>query len=312
MKKVLVLGSAGMVGGAIFKHLDKAGWEVVHGRRHYEVDLMSKYDTFRFINQVQPDAVVLAAAKVGGIMAVKTSPAIFVYENLSIQLNAIEASRQSGVKRLLFISSSCVYPPTAGRPIKEESLLSGPFESISEPYDISKAAGTRMCDWYSKQYGVNYTTAVACNLYGPGDNYGTVNSHLIPALIRKFHEAKVSGIDPILWGTGNAYREALFVDDFASACTILLNTPGCPNVLNIGYGQEFKIHDIAYEVAKAVGYTGSIAWDSSFPDGVDGKLMDSSKMRGLGWSPKYSLQVGLEVAYRHFLEDLKMGTLKTK
>ena len=249
-----------------------------------------------------PQVVVLAAAKVGGILANSTRPGEFLYDNLMIEANVIEAARQHGVAKLLFLGSSCIYPKFATQPIREEELLTGPLEPTNEWYAIAKIAGIKLCQAYRAQYGCDFISAMPTNLYGPGDNFDLASSHVLPALIRKAHEAKLAGAPSFeIWGTGSPLREFMHVDDLADACVFLLKHWSDPLPINIGYGSDVSIYDLARVVAKAVGFSGEVTRDASKPDGTPRKLMDSSRLRALGWQPRIDLAAGIADAYHHFL-----------
>ncbi len=248
--------------------------------------------------------VYLAAAKVGGILANQTHPVEFLYKNLMIQCNVIRAAHAAGVRKLLFLGSSCIYPREAPQPIHEDALLTGPLESTNEPYAIAKIAGLKLCEAYQREYGARFICAMPTNLYGPHDNYDLQNSHVLPALIRKFHEGREAGQNAVtIWGTGAPLREFLYVDDLAQACVMLMEHPDAEGIYNIGAGQDISIADLARLVARVVGYTGEIVYDTSKPDGTPRKLMDSSRMQALGWKPEISLTHGITLAYGHFLRE---------
>jgi GDP-L-fucose synthase len=285
-------------------------------RTHKELELTDRVAVRAFFEKERPDHVYLAAAKVGGIMANFELPADFVYLNLAIQNNVIEESRRAGVKRLLFLGSVCIYPRECPQPIKEEYLLTGPLEFTNRPYAIAKIAGIEMCWAYNRQYGTRYLAAMPNNLYGPGDNYDPQHSHVLPAFIRRFHEAKASGAKSVtLWGTGTPRREMLHSDDMAEACVAMMELPDAafdrlvandpkspqPPLVNIGWGEDYTIRELADHVRKIVGYGGEIRWDPTKPDGTPRKLLDISRMKALGWSPKIPLETGLRGAYQDFL-----------
>jgi len=302
-QRVYVAGHRGMVGCALVRALESAGCQEIITATSDELDLRNQAATSSFLEKVEPDTILLAAAKVGGIHANDTYPAEFLYDNLQIASNLIHAAYKTNVSRLLFLGSSCIYPKHAEQPISESALLSGALEPTNEAYAIAKIAGLKLCEYYRKQYGCLYHSAMPCNLYGPGDNYHPENSHVIPALIRRFHEAKVRGdSQTVLWGTGTPLREFLFSDDLAEACLHLLALEDPPSLVNIGAGQDLSIRALAEKVAATVGFEGELIQDSSKPDGTPRKLMDSSLIESLGWSPKTSLEDGLPIAYREFLE----------
>ena len=266
------------------------------------LDLRNQGDTFEFIRNTSPDVVIVAAAKVGGILYNSTNPAEFAYDNLTIATNVIHGSYEAGVKRLLFLGSSCIYPKFAPQPIQEDCLLSGSLEPTNEAYAIAKIAALKLCEYYSQQYGVVYHSAMPTNLYGIGDTYHKDNSHVIPALILKFHEAKINNLDKVtLWGSGTPMREFLYTDDLADACFHLLSLENPPNWVNVGYGEDISIFDLAKKISKVVGYSGLIETDISKPDGTPKKLLDNSLINFLGWKPKTSLEEGLKLAYKDYL-----------
>lgn len=309
--KIFVAGHNGMVGSAIVRALQHAGYENLVLRTHKDLDLTSQTSTEDFFNAEKPDAAVIAAAKVGGILANSTYPAEFIEINLAIALNSIRAARKAGVKRLLFLGSTCIYPRMAPQPIPESALLTSELEKTNEAYAIAKIAGLKLCEYYRKQYGLCYHSAMPTNLYGPGDNYHEKNSHVLPALIRRFHEAKVSNAESVeLWGTGTPLREFLHVDDLASACVHLLNLDNPPDLVNLGSGEEVSIRELAEIVAKTVGFKGKIIRDETKPDGTPRKLCDTTLLRSLGWSPKYSIKDGVKSAYESFLSELESGKIR--
>jgi GDP-L-fucose synthase len=314
-QKIYVAGHRGMVGSAIVRNLEAKGYKNIIGRTHAQLDLTNQLAVQTFFEQEKPDQVYLAAAKVGGIHANNTYPAEFIYDNLMVQGNVIHQAFLAGVKKLLFLGSSCIYPKLAPQPIGEDALLMGKLEPTNEPYAIAKIAGIKMCESYNRQYGqshgVDYRSVMPTNLYGPGDNYHPENSHVIPALIRRFHEAKVGKTpEVIIWGTGTPKREFLYVDDMAAASVFVMDldkaiydqhTSPMESHVNVGYGSDVTIADLAKAVGNAVGYQGNIAFDTSKPDGTPRKWMDSSKLNQLGWSPKVELVQGLMNAYAEFL-----------
>ena len=312
--KIYVAGHRGMVGSAIVRILRSQGLTNLVTCTHSEVDLTEQSQVRRFFDQERPDQVYLAAAKVGGIHANSTYPADFIYQNLVIQANVIDAAFRSGVKKLLFLGSSCIYPKLAEQPMREEALLTGPFEPTNEPYAIAKIAGIKLCESYNRQYGgshdVDYRSVMPTNLYGPGDNYHPENSHVIPGLIRRFHEAKVNRASSVtIWGTGTPRREFLYVDDMARACVHVMNLdkvtyekntmPMCSHI-NVGAGGDLTIKELAETMKDVVGYTGVLKFDQSKPDGSPRKLMDSTRLIGLGWAPEVELKSGLAIAYADF------------
>jgi len=303
-KRVFVAGHRGMVGGAVVRRLASEGSEVITAGRD-QMDLIEQAQVRDWISREKPDVMVVAAAKVGGILANSTYPADFLYQNLMIEANLIEAAYQAGVEKLLFLGSSCIYPKFAEQPIKEESLLTGPLEPTNEWYAIAKIAGIKLCQAYRAQYGVDYISAMPTNLYGPGDNFDLNSSHVMPALIRKAHEAKKAGKDSFeIWGSGTPLREFMHVDDLADACVFLLKAYSDPMPINIGYGSDVTIGELAELVAKVVGFAGAVTRDTSKPDGTPRKLMDSARLHGLGWAPKIALEEGIADAYTHFLRAI--------
>jgi GDP-L-fucose synthase len=318
--RIYVAGHRGMVGSAIVRQLLAAGHALdnIVTRTHAELDLTNQAAVRAFFQAEKPGQVYLAAAKVGGIHANNTYPAEFIYQNLMMQANVIDAAFQSGVKKLLFLGSSCIYPRQAPQPMAEDALLTGPLEPTNEPYAIAKIAGIKLCESYNRQYGashsVDYRSVMPTNLYGPGDNYHSENSHVIPALIRRFHEAKASQAPSVtIWGTGTPCREFLFVDDMAAASVHVMNLPKSiydqhtrpmQSHINVGYGSDITIAQLAQTVGQVVGYQGTIDFDASKPDGAPRKLMDSSRLSSLGWQAKVILQVGLTLAYQDFLKQV--------
>lgn len=297
-----VAGHRGMVGSALIRALRAAGCENQITATSAELDLRNQARTRDFVASQKPDVIIIAAAKVGGIHANETYPADFIYDNLMIAANLIHAAHQNDVGRLLFLGSSCIYPKFAEQPIREDSLLTGLLEPTNEAYAIAKIAGLKLCEFYRRQHGRLYHSAMPCNLYGIGDNYHPENSHVIPALIRRLHAAKLAKAESVtIWGTGSPLREFLFADDLADACLHLLDLPNPPSFVNIGAGYDITIQELAKQVAKAVGYAGRIENDLSKPDGTPRKLMASSHIRSLGWMPQTTLEEGLKIAYRDFL-----------
>jgi GDP-L-fucose synthase len=300
--KIYVAGHRGLVGSAIWRELQQRGFSNLVGRTHAELDLMDAQAVKNFFAQQKPDYVVIAAAKVGGILANNNQPADFLYNNLQIQNNLIHEAYRSGVKKLLFLGSSCIYPKMAPQPMKEEHLLTGPLEPTNQWYAIAKIAGIKMCQAYRRQYGCNFISAMPTNMYGPNDNYDLQNSHVLPALLRKFHEAKVSGAKEVIcWGTGSPMREFLYSDDLARACLFLLENYDDEEFINVGSGTEVSIRELTELVRRAVGFTGTVVWDTSKPDGTPRKLMDSSRLFAQGWRPRISLEEGIPLAYQDFL-----------
>jgi nucleoside-diphosphate-sugar epimerase len=311
--RVFVAGHRGMVGGAISRKLTQRGTEVVT-RAHADLDLTDQQAVRMFFRSERVDAVVLAAAKVGGIYANSTYPADFIYENLMIQSNVIHEAFAAGVERLLLLGSSCIYPRAVAQPMKEDALLTGVLEPTNEPYAIAKIAGIKMCESYNRQYGTDYRSVMPTNLYGPGDNFDLENAHVLPALIRRFHEAVQSGVGEIaIWGSGTPRREFLHVDDMADASVFVLalpketyqaHTDAMSSHLNVGYGEDISINALATMIAEITGFTGKIVFDRSKPDGTMRKLMDSEKLITLGWEPKISLREGIEGVYSWFKENV--------
>ncbi len=306
-----VAGHRGMVGSAICRQLEAAGSEIVT-RSRQDLDLTNQVDVKAFFLQEKPDVVVLAAAKVGGILANNNFPAAFIYENLMIESNVINSAFEASVERLLFLSSSCVYPRQAKQPIREEELLTGPLELTNEPYAIAKIAGMKLCESYNRQHGTDYRTVMPCNLYGPNDNFHPETSHVMPALIRRFHEAKAGGAaEVVVWGSGAPLREFLHVDDMAAASLYVLGMPRGTlrrhvserlSHVNIGAGADISIKGLAEMIAEVTGYRGGIRFDSSKPDGTPRKLMDVSLLAEMGWKASIPLRAGIEATYRWFLE----------
>lgn len=301
---IYVAGHRGLVGSAICRALIREGYENLLTRTHTELDLCDQAAVRDFFAQHRPHVVVLAAAKVGGIHANATYPAEFIYQNLQIQNNVIDSAYRNDCKKLLFLGSSCIYPKMCPQPIKEEYLLTGPLEPTNDAYALAKIAGIKMCQAYRKQYGFDAISAMPTNLYGPGDNYHPENSHVIPALIRRFHEAKVAGVEKVtIWGTGKALREFLYVDDMAEACIFLLENYSDFEHVNVGCGSDISIIDTARLIARVVGFEGRIDTDPTKPDGTPRKLMDCSKLFNMGWKPRVDLEEGLHDAYNDFLQN---------
>lgn len=299
--KVYVAGHRGMVGSAIVRALEKAGFNQIITRTSSELDLRNQQDVAEFFKSEKPDYVFLSAAKVGGIHANNTYRADFIYENLMIQNNVIHQSYVNGVQKLMFLGSSCIYPKMAPQPLKESYLLTGTLEYTNEPYAIAKIAGIKMCESYRLQYGCDYISVMPTNLYGPNDNYDLNNSHVLPALIRKFHEAKINNSEKVVvWGTGSPMREFLHVDDLASACLYLMDNYNEPELINIGTGEDLAIKELALLIKKIVGFEGALEFDTSKPDGTPRKLMDVSKLHSKGWKHKISLEEGITQVYQEF------------
>jgi GDP-L-fucose synthase len=304
--KIYVAGHRGMVGSAIVRRLQSEGYSSVIVRTSRELDLRNQADVTRFFAEEKPDYVFLAAAKVGGIMANNIYRADFLYENLQIQNNVLHNSYLNGVKKLLFLGSSCIYPKMAPQPLKEEYLLTGPLEYTNEPYAIAKIAGIKLCESYRKQYNCNFISVMPTNLYGPNDNYDLNGSHVLPAMIRKFHEAKSEGKPFVeLWGTGSPLREFLHADDLADACVYLMNNYNEEQFVNIGVGEDISIKHLAELIQKTIGYEGELRWNTDKPDGTPRKLMDVSRLHSMGWKHRYSLEEGIQLTYRDFLEKEK-------
>lgn len=305
-EKIFVAGHRGLVGSAIVRKLQAEGYNNLVLRTSSELDLRNQADVEKFFATERPEYVVLAAAKVGGIVANNTYRADFLYENLMIESNVIHQSYVSKVKKLLFLGSSCIYPKLAPQPLKEESLLSGILEGTNEPYAVAKIAGIKLCESYRLQYGCDFISAMPTNLYGANDNYDLKNSHVIPALIRKMHEAKISGNKTVeVWGTGTPLREFLHVDDLAEACLFLLNNYSGLSFVNVGVGHDLSIKDLALLIKDVVGFEGEIVFDTTKPDGTPRKLMDVSKMTKMGWKAKIDLKQGLKKVYEgEFLKNL--------
>lgn len=308
MKKLFIAGHRGMVGGALIRQAEKlGGYQPITATRD-QLDLCDQSAVFEYLAAQRPDIVIIAAAKVGGIHANSTYPADFIYENLTIAANLVEGSRRAGVPRVLFLGSSCIYPKMAPQPMPENCLLTSPLETTNEAYAIAKIAGLKLCQHYRAQHGLTYHSAMPTNLYGPGDNYHAENSHVIPALIRRFHEAKERGDASVtIWGTGTPRREFLHVDDLAAACFHLLSLGSPPDWVNVGVGDDVTILELARLVAKTVGFQGVIETDPTKPDGTPRKLLDISKIRQTGWQPQILFETGLAAAYQDFLATLATG-----
>ena len=312
-KRVFVAGHQGMVGSAIVRALEKAGDAEIITRTRSELDLLDQAAVFRFFNQNAVDEVYLAAAKVGGIWANNTYPAEFIYQNLIIEANIIHGAFQAGVRKLLFLGSSCIYPKLAEQPIAESSLLQGALEPTNEPYAIAKIAGIKLCESYNRQYGTDYRSVMPTNLYGIHDNFHPENSHVVPALVRRFHEAKMQDLPSVtVWGSGSPMREFLYVDDMASACLHVMNLPKevygehvlpMSSHINVGTGKDCTIRELANTIARAVGYQGDILWDTSKPDGTPRKLLDVGLLKRLGWQYSVELNEGIERTYQWFLQN---------
>jgi len=315
-QKIYIAGHRGMVGSAIARQLQSEDCQLIT-KTHSELDLTNQQQVNEFMASEKPDQIYLAAAKVGGIHANNTYPAEFIYQNLMIEANVIHAAFQNGVKKLLFLGSSCIYPKRVSQPMREDALLTDTLEPTNEPYAIAKIAGIKLCESYNRQYGkshgIDYRSEMPTNLYGPGDNYHPENSHVIPALIRRFHEAKVNNTSSVaIWGTGAPKREFLYVDDMAAASIHVMNldadtyqaeTQPMLSHINVGCGTDIAIRELAETIGKVIGYQGNIEFDSTKPDGTPRKLMDSSRLNKLGWKPKIELEQGLKLAYEDFLKQ---------
>lgn len=305
--KIYIAGHRGMVGSAIARHLQDLGYTNIITRTHAELDLTNQASILEFLVKEKPHYIFLAAAKVGGIQANNVYRADFIYQNLMMEANVIHSAFQAGVQRLLFLGSSCIYPRDCAQPIKEEYLLTGPLEPTNEPYAIAKIAGIKLCESYNRQYGTQYVSVMPTNLYGPNDNYDLNNSHVLPALLRKVHEAKLCGDNSyVVWGSGKPKREFLYVDDMAEACVFLMeHTNIVDGLFNVGTGQDITIRELAETVLSVIDFKGDIVFDSSKPDGTPRKLLDVSRMRELGWEAKTSLRAGIAKAYADFLSKVE-------
>ena len=309
--KLFIAGHNGMVGGALVRRFQREPGVTLLLRTRKELDLTNQAAVTAFYATEKPDAVIMAAAKVGGIHANSTYPAEFLFENLVIAANTIHGAYAASVKHLLFLGSSCIYPKLAPQPLPESSLLTGPLEPTNEAYAIAKIAGLKLCEYYRKQHAVLYHSAMPTNLYGPGDNYHLEDSHVLPALIRKFHEAKAAGrLEVVAWGTGAPKREFLHVDELADACAFLLNLKNPPDLINVGTGTDVTIKELTEIVATVTGFNGRITWDASKPDGTPRKLMDVSKLSALGWKACIGLREGIAMTYASFLAEQADGTLR--
>ena len=302
--KIYIAGHKGMVGSAIVRNLQSKGYTNIVTRTFEELDLTRQADVEKFFEEEKPDYVVLAAAKVGGILANNAYPADFIWVNLEIQNNVIKSAFNNKVKKLLFLGSSCIYPRMAPQPMKESCLLTSELEKTNEAYALAKISGLKMCEFFNKQYGTDYISVMPTNLYGFNDNYHPENSHVLPALIRRFHEAKQNNAsEVVVWGTGKVLREFLYVDDLADACVYLLNNYSGNETVNIGTGKEVTIRELAETVKRVVGFEGELVFDTTKPDGTPRKLLDVSKLTGLGWTYKTELEEGIKLAYQDFLEN---------
>lgn len=301
--KLYIAGHRGMVGSALYRQLLAKGYRNLLVRSRQELDLTDQGAVHKFLREEKPDYIFIAAARVGGIYANNTFRADFIYENLIIEANIIHGAWKAGVNRLLFLGSSCIYPRNCPQPIKEEYLLSGPLEQTNEPYAISKIAGIKLCESYNRQYGSSYVSVMPTNLYGQNDTYDLLDSHVVPALIQKAHEAKLRGDKTlVVWGTGKPRREFLYVDDMAGACILLMEKMVPDGVFNVGAGSDVTIHELVETIIEVVGFQGAVSFDVSKPDGTPRKLLDVSKMKELGWAAKTGLHEGIEMAYQDFLE----------
>ncbi len=308
---ILVTGARGMVGSAVVRALEARGFSRVLAPSRSELDCTNAAVVEKYLRANKPAAVFIAAARVGGIHANSTYPAEFIYENLAIATNLVHQSWLAGIKRVLFLGSSCIYPREAPQPIREDYLLTGPLETTNEAYAVAKIAGLKLCQFYRQQYGVTYYSAMPTNLYGPGDNYHPQNSHVLPALIRRFHEAKVQNLpEVVLWGTGKPRREFLHVDDAAAAMVHLLLLDNPPDLTNIGCGEDVTIRELAEIVLEVVGFKGKLRLDTSKPDGTPRKLLDVTRLRSTGWAPKIGLREGIAATYQCFLREQEKGALR--
>lgn len=312
--KIFVAGHRGLVGSALVRRLQAGGYTNLVMRTSAELDLTDQAAVRRFYEQERPEYVFIAAAKVGGIHANNTYPADFIYRNLMIECNLIQGAYQVGVKKLLFLGSTCIYPKLAPQPMKEEHLLTGPLEPTNEPYAVAKIAGIKMCSSFNRQFGTNFFSVMPTNLYGQNDNYHPQDSHVLPALIRRMHEAKERGDAKVtVWGTGNARREFMASDDMADACVFLMERFDAKEIgefINIGVGSDLSIREVVGLVAKVVGFKGELLFDTTKPDGAPRKLVDSGRLMTLGWKPKIELEAGLKIAYQDFLTNLSVGSAR--
>jgi GDP-L-fucose synthase len=306
--RIYIAGHRGLVGSAIWRELQQRGFQRLIGRSHAELELLDASAVQRFYAQEKPEYVFVAAARVGGILANHSLPAQFIYENLQIQNNLIHGAWQAGVRKLLFLGSSCIYPRLAPQPMKEEHLLTGPLESTNQWYAIAKITGVKTCQAYRRQYGCDFICAMPTNTYGLGDNFDLHTSHVLPALIRKFHEAKTTDAPTVVcWGTGQPRREFLFGDDLARACVFLMEHYSDEQFINVGYGSDVTIRELAETVRRVVGFNGEIEWDTTKPDGTPRKLLDSSRLFGRGWKPQVNLETGIRLTYDDFLRHSIAG-----
>ena len=311
--RLYIAGHNGLVGSALLRALNARGMRAPITAARADLDLTDPAQTLAFLEARRPDMIVVAAARVGGIGANSTYPAEFIHQNLSIAMNLVHGAWKTGVRRLLYLGSSCIYPREAPQPMREEHLLTSPLEPTNEPYAIAKIAGLKLCQYYRKQYGVCFHALMPTNLYGPGDNYHPFNAHVIPALMRRFHEARMANAPEVtLWGTGTPRREFLHVDDLAAAVLRALSVDTPPDLVNVGFGADVSIREVAEIIRQAVGYEGRLAFDPSRPDGTPRKLMDITRMRALGWEPTIDLTSGITRTYADFLSELRTGRLREK
>ena len=302
--KIYVAGHRGMVGSAIVRQLEKFGYNNIITRTHVELDLIDQVAVAKFFEQEKPEYVFLAAAKVGGIVANDTAPADFMYQNMMLEMNVIHSAWKNDCKKLLFLGSSCIYPRFAPQPMPESCLLTSSLERTNEAYALAKISGLKYCEYLNRQYGTDFISVMPTNLYGPNDNYHPTHSHVVPALIRRFHEARENNLDSVVcWGDGSPLREFLYVDDLADLCVFLMNNYSGNETVNAGTGKEITIRELTRLVALTVGYTGKILWDTTKPNGTPRKLLDVSKSRTLGWRYKTELEEGLKLAYKDFIEN---------
>ena len=302
--KIYVAGHRGMVGSAIVRQLQKQGYNNLILRTHSQLDLTRQHEVESFFAAEKPEYVFLAAAKVGGIVANNSAPADFMYQNMMIEMNVIHSAWRNGCKKILFLGSSCIYPRLAPQPMRENCLLTSALEPTNEGYALAKISGLKYCEYLNRQYGTDYISVMPTNLYGPNDNYHPENSHVLPALIRRFHEAKINGLQTVIcWGDGTPLREFLYVDDLADLCLLLMNTYSGNETVNAGTGKEITIKDLTQTVARIIGYKGQIEWDTTRPNGTPRKLLDISKAQSMGWNPATSLEEGIRLAYMDFLQQ---------
>ena len=302
--KIYVAGHRGMVGSAIVRQLQKQGFNNLILRTHSQLDLTRQHEVESFFAAEKPEYVFLAAAKVGGIVANNSAPADFMYQNMMIEMNVIHSAWRNGCKKILFLGSSCIYPRLAPQPMRENCLLTSALEPTNEAYALAKISGLKYCEYLNRQYGTDYISVMPTNLYGPNDNYHPENSHVLPALIRRFHEAKINGLQTVIcWGDGTPLREFLYVDDLADLCLLLMNTYSGNETVNAGTGKEITIKDLTQTVARIIGYKGQIEWDTTRPNGTPRKLLDISKAQSMGWNPATSLEEGIRLAYMDFLQQ---------